>query len=1080
MITIVVVFLTSFHVQEIVGRATSDEYEIPLSVEQASFLVEKYFDKLDSGIFVSAAETMEISSTQVIFFLRSNDHPQYPNVLVAVAEVDLASGTAIVEDAGFHIGTDVEFIDLMALVTQRDLGREEGFTTIPMISAGTTHTVALHSNGLVLAWGNNYRYGQLGDGTSTNSYGPTYVYGLANIVSITSGAFHSLALRNDNTVWAWGNNRGGQLGDGTIYERNIPIQVADLYDVIDIAAGVDISFALQSDGTVWAWGRLDPSQPGDNTVRSPVQIHGLNNITSIVAGMSHLLALQSDGTVWAWGGNLHGQLGDGTTTGSRTPVRVRYLDNIIALAAHGSSSFALQDGGTAWSWGYNMHGQLGDGSTAHRNIPVQINGMIGVSALFPGFLVKDDESVWGWGGNWVGQVGDGTISNHYTPIRIESLIDVLEIARGPFHSVALKNDGTVWAWGQNHYGRVGDNTAVDRKIPVQVIEADGVGYLNLNTSAYIQYLPEQQPPRGEPAEYHIIATASRPTPRVNVGRTFQLDFYLYRNGQPVQDWEPSFSISDNSIVSLENHESGPCGINFIDARGLSVGESYITILDSASGAEVTISIAVVKLIENHRSYWIDNIPRFYPTMRVDNHILTNFYDVNGLFINNFEHERSQENPDYYSVRFDVFNSRFMHGAVDIYDKDGLWIESYRIDKFTNISSIWDTGRSFVNLIRDARRGNILSYVADNYSQRTRIDIMVPKGGYFTISNNFSASPGTFMYNGIDFVLLGASTMLERVIGSSATDEIAADLVRKAIEATDFHTLFIEQFASISSDLSRTSMGNGNVAGVIADNLENLLLQVEIDWRDATKLGIGLGEAYFAKLAGPAGPVLKTLFTGNRMANYYLQELQIRNSVNAPVIAIHTPDPRGSFTAQGVTAIPSVNAISSDAVLHVFRVVSYDPILDWYLLGYRYELFNISFVRNGDEKIRTNGPITVMIPIPTDFDRNNVRVHHDSGDGVWRALDARVEGNHIVFETENFSLFAVVETSSPENNLTIILIVSGTVALLILTGIILVVANAKRKAKKRAVRREGVGRKCICGRIVGVSARFCGKCGRAVK
>ena len=71
---------------------------------------------------------------------------------------------------------------------------------------------------------------------------------------IAAGGVHSLALRSDGTVWAWGRNSFGQLGDNTNTNRNVPVMVQGLSGVSAISAGDGHSLALKSDGTVWAWG----------------------------------------------------------------------------------------------------------------------------------------------------------------------------------------------------------------------------------------------------------------------------------------------------------------------------------------------------------------------------------------------------------------------------------------------------------------------------------------------------------------------------------------------------------------------------------------------------------------------------------------------------------------------------------------------------------------------------------------------------------------------------------------------------------------------------------------------------------
>lgn len=152
--------------------------------------------------------------------------------------------------------------------------------------------------------------------------------GLVN-PQISAGWYHTVALKSDSTVWAWGCNDHGQLGDGTTTDyRSDPAQVGGLRGVIAIAVGEQHTVALKSEGTVWTWGYNTYGQLGDgsNAERNtPVQVSGLSDITAIAAGWEHTIALKSDGTVWTWGNNSDGQLGDGTNTIRNTPVQVKII-----------------------------------------------------------------------------------------------------------------------------------------------------------------------------------------------------------------------------------------------------------------------------------------------------------------------------------------------------------------------------------------------------------------------------------------------------------------------------------------------------------------------------------------------------------------------------------------------------------------------------------------------------------------------------------------------------------------------------------------------------------------------------------
>jgi uncharacterized repeat protein (TIGR01451 family) len=144
----------------------------------------------------------------------------------------------------------------------------------------------------------------------------------------------------------------------------------------ELATYCDHSLALKSDGTVWAWGMNLSGELGDGTTTSrstPAMVNGLEDIVSIAAGGGlHSLAVEADGTVYAWGANYAAQLGDGTTTGRLTPARVAGIAGVVAVAGAAGHSLALVHDGTAWAWGSNGWGQLGYENAINQTTPVQV------------------------------------------------------------------------------------------------------------------------------------------------------------------------------------------------------------------------------------------------------------------------------------------------------------------------------------------------------------------------------------------------------------------------------------------------------------------------------------------------------------------------------------------------------------------------------------------------------------------------------------------------------------------------------------------------------------------------------------
>ncbi len=154
-------------------------------------------------------------------------------------------------------------------------------SNVKSIAGTAANSYAIKNDGTVWAWGGN-TYFQLGNKTEALATVPRLVSGLSGITVITGGFQHSLALKNDGTVWAWGNNSAGQLGNGVIDSNEVyeyhPTQVKNLSGVVAVTGGGTHSLAVKSDGTVWAWGYNYHGQLGNGTnteyYNLPVKVSG--------------------------------------------------------------------------------------------------------------------------------------------------------------------------------------------------------------------------------------------------------------------------------------------------------------------------------------------------------------------------------------------------------------------------------------------------------------------------------------------------------------------------------------------------------------------------------------------------------------------------------------------------------------------------------------------------------------------------------------------------------------------------------------------------------------------------------------
>ncbi|MCM1297292.1 MAG: hypothetical protein NC311_17260, partial [Muribaculaceae bacterium] len=288
--------------------------------------------------------------------------------------------------------------------------------------------------------------------TTFSYYMPyTFTQAGANLMpaKVSTGYGHTMSLRADNTIWAYGLNEYGQLGVGTDlgdnatingvaaggyddpkeiqtwvwnaktgkYERQYIIQVSEddktlryrpKVNFIDVSAGYDHTLAVDADGNIWAAGNNDMGQlglaqdPNDNIINQtsyfikvlePSQAKGMSSgqrFVAVSAGYKYSLALASDGTVWAWGNNDKGQLGVRSTSAKIiTPTKLTLININAVSAGKDHSLFTMYDG-SVYASGSNANGKLGlPDSVTSTNSPVFVPGLSGVMKASAG----DDHSV---------------------------------------------------------------------------------------------------------------------------------------------------------------------------------------------------------------------------------------------------------------------------------------------------------------------------------------------------------------------------------------------------------------------------------------------------------------------------------------------------------------------------------------------------------------------------------------------------------------------------------------------------------------------------------------------------------------
>jgi len=321
--------------------------------------------------------------------------------------------------------------------------------------------IVLKDDGTVWAWGED-RDGICGY-VSTDSTAVHQIIGLRNIKKIAAGSNFCLALRADGSVWSWGGNRNGQLGLGSSrsYE-DVPNQIYGLTNIVDISAGTNHALAVRENGHIYAWGSNVDYQLGDGTAddsSSPIRL-SVRNIVQVAAGACHSLMLDEDGQVWGTGTNSYGEIGDSTTSANRSPGKSD-MTKAIFIAAGENFSLAIDHLNELNAWGRNRFGQLGRGTTTDRDYPVSTDLTHAVKKVAAGgesaIALTTDGNVWTWGDNIDGQLGVGTTRDEYSPVRISELSNCVDVDINGHNGAAIQSDGTLWIWGSNDTNTLGLN-----------------------------------------------------------------------------------------------------------------------------------------------------------------------------------------------------------------------------------------------------------------------------------------------------------------------------------------------------------------------------------------------------------------------------------------------------------------------------------------------------------------------------------------------------------------------------------------------------------------------------------------------
>lgn len=355
-------------------------------------------------------------------------------------------------------------------VALREASAEE-LPRLNTVEGAGNRSFALAEDGRLWSWGRQFKY------TDPYTINPMKIVE-SGVSYVSSGRYHTLYVKN-NSLWALGDNSRNQIGGDDPYYAT-PKRIEGITNVRAAAAGNFHTLALKTNNTVWQWGNnpYDFSSQRPAEERSiPVQVPhftGDSFVEAVFAGENRSFAVNSKGDLYAWGYNGNGELGIGKNAVQwNTPIRVPDLTDVKSVEAGSNFTIALKEDGTLWAWGSNECGIFGVSSPmrSSSNAPVQVKWLNNIVAIAVGdkhaIALGGDGKVRSWGCPM-----NGSGSYRHVPVIVNMPSNVKAIGVGARHSLAVTVDGRLWGWGDNEFNKVGPVNAEYLAAPLNIKYTD--------------------------------------------------------------------------------------------------------------------------------------------------------------------------------------------------------------------------------------------------------------------------------------------------------------------------------------------------------------------------------------------------------------------------------------------------------------------------------------------------------------------------------------------------------------------------------------------------------------------------------
>ena len=531
--------------------------------------------------------------------------------------------------------------------------------------------------------------------------------------------------------------------------------------------------------------------------------------------------------------------------------------------------------------------------------------------------------------------------------------------------------------------------------------------------------------------YDMNVYSDRSGMNVQVGEHIRLGVELFKEGEAAEE----ISVSDVSFVLDDSNIVKPLGfeikdnIYFVEFEALKAGTAFVTFSDAATGFAAKVPVTAYD--KSKTSFTLDSIVNF-----VNGYYLKDVASVSGIFADNYSYT-VDEKTGKATVKFDAYNSSYIYGAVEVYDAQGNLADAVVLDKYesgaTSLKEIF-VDNPF-HLYKDFVEGNYFSdtfYRAETYAKKTSVSVIIPKGGYITITTDAYSSDIVSIANCIDMLLQvkdvagdikgyrEESSKFIKLTTEKAVEKIIKDSIKPKSIAKKLAKGFSKEFL-----MTKNSMGD------FMDSVVNNINTLDIATfaiETAKGFAFGVGEEVAIALTGPGyKEVIKTLLTVGKITEIGNQYLDFVNSMDCGTIAIHNQE-GPSRTSENVT-VKCETSFDNDVALRVFNVVPESDLLETIkakepelykaMMKDLSQVYNISMIKNGEET-QPKEKVQVYIPLDPELlpytGMGEVKVYRVEEDGSLTDMKAKLDGDFMVFTTEHFSLYVLaiegVEDTDP--------------------------------------------------------------------